>query len=124
MRYSILYPLATSVRTSVRIVCHHYHRHRRLVYEIVSYHHYVSRFIYYMYSSLDVKLRGMKEKKKDLQQQVEDCGTRISRAETLISQLGGEKERWTQTAKSLGETYTNLLGDMVSLESSFCFSCI
>jgi len=38
---------------------------------------------------------------------------KISRAEKLISGLGGEKVRWTQNVKDLSETYDNIVGDVL-----------
>ncbi|XP_050432703.1 dynein axonemal heavy chain 7-like isoform X2 [Adelges cooleyi] len=41
------------------------------------------------------------------------CQTKLQRAEDLISGLGGEKQRWQQTAHDLGQRYENLTGDML-----------
>ena len=45
----------------------------------------------------------MREKKADLEQNIELCSKKLDRAEKLIGGLGGEKTRWTETAISLGE---------------------
>eukprot|EP00931_Biecheleriopsis_adriatica_P034701 TRINITY_DN20021_c0_g4_i1.p1 TRINITY_DN20021_c0_g4~~TRINITY_DN20021_c0_g4_i1.p1 ORF type:complete len:4150 (-),score=1074.99 TRINITY_DN20021_c0_g4_i1:152-12580(-) len=54
-----------------------------------------------------------KKKKDDLATQVDDCSKRLVRAEKLISGLGGEKTRWIESSKKLGEQYTNLTGDVL-----------
>ncbi|CAF1508861.1 unnamed protein product, partial [Adineta ricciae] len=52
-------------------------------------------------------------KKDDLSKQVMDCKTKLTRAETLIGGLGGEKTRWMQAAKDLTHQYDNLIGDIL-----------
>eukprot|EP00434_Breviolum_minutum_P002108 symbB.v1.2.001863.t2/scaffold77.1/size347087/34 len=52
-----------------------------------------------------------RKKKDDLAVQVDDCSKRLVRAEKLISGLGGEKTRWMESSKRLGEQHTNLTGD-------------
>ena len=42
--------------------------------------------------------------------QVELCQLKLERAEQLIGGLGGEKDRWSSTAVSLGNKYGNLTG--------------
>lgn len=42
-----------------------------------------------------------------------DCKTKLTRAETLIGGLGGEKARWMQAAKDLTQQYDNLIGDIL-----------
>ncbi|XP_076302983.1 dynein axonemal heavy chain 7 [Lasioglossum baleicum] len=44
---------------------------------------------------------------------VTDCETKLKRAEDLIGGLGGEYTRWSETARSLGERYHRLTGDVV-----------
>ena len=53
------------------------------------------------------------KEKEQLEQQVDLCAKKLERAEKLIGGLGGEKDRWSMTAKSLQETYDNLIGDML-----------
>ena len=53
------------------------------------------------------------KEKEMLEQQVDTCAKKLERAEKLIGGLGGEKERWSQAAKSLQETYDNLTGDVL-----------
>ena len=42
--------------------------------------------------------------------QVELCQLKLERAEQLIGGLGGEKDRWSNSAVSLGKKYENLTG--------------
>ena len=48
---------------------------------------------------LDNKLKAMQRKKKDLDDEMDLCNKKISRAIELSSGLGGEKARWTEAAK-------------------------
>ena len=48
---------------------------------------------------------------KSLLAEIEDCGKKLIRAEKMISGLEGEKVRWTETVKVLGERQTLLIGD-------------
>ena len=41
------------------------------------------------------------------------CSVKLDRAEKLISGLGGEKTRWTATARALGDQYIKLTGDVL-----------
>lgn len=53
------------------------------------------------------------EKKKELEENIESCRKKLERAEKLIGGLGGEKERWSQAAKELGDRYINITGDVL-----------
>ncbi|XP_078307189.1 dynein axonemal heavy chain 7 isoform X1 [Panthera onca] len=54
-----------------------------------------------------------KQKKADLENQVDLCSKKLDRAEQLIGGLGGEKTRWSLTALELGQLYINLTGDIL-----------
>ena len=41
------------------------------------------------------------------------CQKKLVRAEQLIGGLGGEKDRWSQSAKDLSIKYTNTTGDVL-----------
>ncbi|CAL8266095.1 unnamed protein product [Lota lota] len=58
-------------------------------------------------------LEANKNKKADLENQVDLCSKKLERAEQLIGGLGGEKSRWSETALNLGEIYDNLTGDVL-----------
>ncbi|XP_064419638.1 dynein axonemal heavy chain 7 isoform X2 [Latimeria chalumnae] len=64
-------------------------------------------------AKLQETLEANKQKKADLENQVDLCSKKLDRAEQLIGGLGGEKTRWSQTAKQLGKQYTNLTGDIL-----------
>jgi len=48
---------------------------------------------------------------KALSAEIEDCGKKLIRAEKMIGGLEGEKVRWTDTVKMLGEKASLLVGD-------------
>ena len=45
--------------------------------------------------------------------QVDLCSKKLARATQLIESLGGEKDRWGESAYQLGITYDNLIGDVL-----------
>lgn len=45
--------------------------------------------------------------------EVDDCEKKLQRAEELIGGLGGEYNRWSETARTLGERYFKLTGDIL-----------
>lgn len=53
------------------------------------------------------------KKKKELEDQIEICSQKLDRAEKLIGGLGGEKSRWSQTAKDLTNLLDNVIGDVL-----------
>ena len=63
--------------------------------------------------ALNDEFEAMQQKKKDLEDNIELCSKKLDRAEKLIGGLGGEKERWTENAKELGERYINITGDVL-----------
>ncbi|CEM09924.1 unnamed protein product [Vitrella brassicaformis CCMP3155] len=54
-----------------------------------------------------------KKKKEDLAKQVDDCSKRLVRADKLISGLGGERKRWTESSERLGAELASLTGDVL-----------
>ncbi|XP_078488802.1 dynein axonemal heavy chain 7 isoform X2 [Ciona intestinalis] len=62
---------------------------------------------------LQDKLEFNKQKKADLENQVDLCSKKLHRATQLIESLGGEKDRWGETAHALGITFNNLTGDVL-----------
>ncbi|KAI9093996.1 dynein heavy chain, N-terminal region 2-domain-containing protein, partial [Phlyctochytrium arcticum] len=64
-------------------------------------------------AALESQFSAMTLKKADLEKQVDLCGKKLVRAEQLIGGLGGEKDRWTDAAKSLTAIYSNLTGDVL-----------
>ncbi|CAM9110379.1 unnamed protein product, partial [Ectocarpus fasciculatus] len=63
--------------------------------------------------ALEVALQEAMDKKEALKAQVIDCEAKLKRADALIKGLGGEKTRWTEMSKQLGEKYDNVTGDIV-----------
>jgi dynein heavy chain len=59
------------------------------------------------------KFKELTDRKDSLEAQVDLCAKKLERAETLMSSLGDEKDRWQATAADLGRTYTNLTGDVL-----------
>lgn len=55
----------------------------------------------------------MQQKKKELETNIHLCEQKLIRAEKLIGGLGGEKDRWTENAKSLGELFYQITGDVL-----------
>ena len=54
-----------------------------------------------------------KDKKDNLERQVEDVSNKLDRANRLIGGLGGEKTRWSEMTADLKEMYNNLTGDVL-----------
>ena len=52
----------------------------------------------------------MQKKKLDLETNLDICEKKLVRAEQLIGGLGGEKQRWGEAAKVLGEKYALCVG--------------
>lgn len=62
---------------------------------------------------LNDEFEEMNAKKNDLEKNIELCSQKLDRAEKLINGLGGEKDRWTQMAETLGKLYINITGDVL-----------
>lgn len=64
-------------------------------------------------AELDATLLEAREKKKAVQDEADTCAMKISRANQLMTGLGGEKTRWTASAEAFGQTYIKLTGDIL-----------
>mmetsp|Transcript_10385 Transcript_10385/g.18281 ORF Transcript_10385/g.18281 Transcript_10385/m.18281 type:complete len:2113 (+) Transcript_10385:3522-9860(+) len=64
-------------------------------------------------SKLLSEFEQAKKKKDELEVQVDECSKRLVRAEKLISGLGGEKSRWSESSSVLGVKYNNITGDVL-----------
>ena len=64
-------------------------------------------------AKLQETLEQNKKKKADLETQVDLCQKKLERATQLISGLGGERDRWSENARTLGILYVNLTGDIL-----------
>jgi len=63
--------------------------------------------------ALSDEFEAMTQKKKELEENIDVCSKKLDRAEKLIGGLGGEKERWTENTRVLGEKYFNITGDVL-----------
>uniref|UniRef100_H2ZME4 AAA+ ATPase domain-containing protein n=1 Tax=Ciona savignyi TaxID=51511 RepID=H2ZME4_CIOSA len=63
--------------------------------------------------ALQAEFDAMNNKKMDLENNIDICSKKLDRAEKLISGLGGEKDRWTEAAETLGIKLKNLTGDVL-----------
>ena len=62
---------------------------------------------------LENNLANMTAKKEGLERDCDLCSKKLVRAEKLIGGLGGEKDRWTDSAKTLNLLYGNIVGDVL-----------
>lgn len=51
--------------------------------------------------------------KKRLEDDIDLCGKKLVRAEQMMTGLGGEKARWSQSAATLHESLGNIVGDVL-----------
>ncbi|KAI5736725.1 hypothetical protein M8J76_006447 [Diaphorina citri] len=72
-----------------------------------------NRIVQEKLQKLQNTLDAKKKELKDLQDELDLCVKKKQRAEDLIGKLGGEKERWSSTAKMLNEKYYQLTGDVL-----------
>ncbi|KAK3579501.1 hypothetical protein CHS0354_028323 [Potamilus streckersoni] len=63
--------------------------------------------------ALNDEFETMTKKKKELEDNIDLCSKKLDRAEKLIGGLGGEKNRWTAAAETLGKKYYNITGDVL-----------
>lgn len=63
--------------------------------------------------ALNDEFAAMTKKKKDLEDNIELCSQKLDRAEKLIYGLGGERDRWSDMAVSLGSRLINITGDVL-----------
>ncbi|XP_046326217.1 dynein axonemal heavy chain 3-like [Haliotis rufescens] len=63
--------------------------------------------------ALNDEFEAMTQKKKELEDNIDLCSKKLDRAEKLIGGLGGEKDRWTEAARMLGDKYVNITGDVL-----------
>ncbi|XP_003391067.2 PREDICTED: dynein heavy chain 3, axonemal-like [Amphimedon queenslandica] len=63
--------------------------------------------------SLNDEFDAMTAKKEQLEENIDICSKKLDRAEKLIDGLGGEKDRWSEAARELGQLYDNVTGDVL-----------
>lgn len=64
-------------------------------------------------TSLNEELREANRQKQSVEAEVERTSLKLQRAESLISSLGGEKQRWTDAAENLQTIFDHLAGDIL-----------
>jgi dynein heavy chain len=64
-------------------------------------------------AQLEADFETSVKKQQDLEFKSEQCKNRLASAEKLISNLGGEQERWQISSQKLGVAYDNLTGDVL-----------
>ncbi|EFN75890.1 Dynein heavy chain 7, axonemal [Harpegnathos saltator] len=64
-------------------------------------------------ANLETLLAQRKADYQAMTDEVKDCEEKLRRAKELINRLGGEYTRWSENAKSLGEKYFKLTGDIL-----------
>lgn len=64
-------------------------------------------------ASLNEELREANRQKQSVEAEVERTSLKLQRAESLISSLGGEKQRWTDAAENLQTIFDHLAGDIL-----------
>lgn len=62
--------------------------------------------------ALNDEFAAENKKKKELEDQIDLCAQKLDRASKLIGGLGGEKTRWSDTAKHLHGLLGNVIGDV------------
>ena len=60
---------------------------------------------------LQNQMDALIKQEKELAADIDDCNKKLVRAEKMIGGLEGEKVRWTDTVKTLGEKIQLLVGD-------------
>ncbi|CAL7950071.1 unnamed protein product [Xylocopa violacea] len=64
-------------------------------------------------AALNNSLQETQQQKVKLEEEVENCSTKLHKAEKLMTSLGGEKTHWTQLTENLEKKYVDLVGDMI-----------
>merc|ERR1719181_2575760 len=73
-------------------------------------------------AKLEAEFESANAKKEQLQHDVEECRARLDRAVKLISGLGGERTRWTESVAQLGSDYDNLVGDALVSSGTIAYA--
>ena len=62
-------------------------------------------------AALNQQENDLKTKKKNIQEEMEDCAKKLVRADSMIGGLQGEKVRWTETVSRLTHEQKMIVGD-------------
>ena len=80
-------------------------------------------------NAIDAKLAQLNQEKSDLEQkaqnlndEIEECGKRLIRAEKMIGGLSGEKERWTTIVADLTVQLSLVIGDSMVASAAISYS--
>jgi len=73
-------------------------------------------------AELEANFEEANNRKEQLVEEVEECRAKLERAHKLISGLGGEKVRWTDSVKSLTLAYGSLVGDCLVAAGMIAYS--
>ncbi|KAL1116324.1 hypothetical protein AAG570_005819 [Ranatra chinensis] len=63
--------------------------------------------------ALNDEFAAKTKEKKELEDSIDICSMKLDRAEKLIGGLGGEKVRWSETARLLKDSLKNAVGDVL-----------
>ena len=66
-----------------------------------------------MLAKLEAEYNKAKQEKEDLEAKVNKCKIQLSRAEKLITELGGEKESWKKKATDFRVDSKTIVGDCI-----------
>jgi dynein heavy chain len=64
----------------------------------------------------------LEAKSKALNDEIDDCGKKLIRAEKMIGGLAGEKDRWTQIVGELSVQLTFVVGDSLVAAGAISYS--
>ena len=72
-------------------------------------------------ATLQQTLAAKEQHRQQLEDQVEDCGRKLERAQRLLQGLGGEKDRWTHAAEQLKLALGNVVGDAMLASAAIAY---
>lgn len=73
-------------------------------------------------AKLTAEQKALEKKSNDLNEDIEECGKRLIRAEKMIGGLAGEKDRWTLTVADLTIKAELVIGDSLVASGSISYA--
>jgi dynein heavy chain len=73
-------------------------------------------------AKLTAEQKALEKKSNDLNEDIEECGKRLIRAEKMIDGLAGEKDRWTATVAELTIQAELVIGDSLVASGAISYS--
>ena len=73
-------------------------------------------------AKLSAEQKALEKKSKELNDDIEECGKRLIRAEKMIDGLAGEKDRWTMTVADLTVQAGLVIGDSLIASGAISYS--